>query len=192
MGSVDFNPTMIVFAGNNGSGKSTFRSIITEKHGILLNIDPDALARKYTANPELKAGRDSIKLVQEQIIRSQDFSIETTLSGNLPLRQMEQAKKAGYEIIMYYLGIENIEINIDRIALRVRNGGHHIPTEDVLRRKDRSIKNLLKCIHLVDSIYLVDNTDFNAQIIAEIENGELIYFKENSPQWIIPILSELK
>lgn len=37
--------TMFVFAGNNGSGKSTIRNLIVDKLGVSVNIDPDALAR---------------------------------------------------------------------------------------------------------------------------------------------------
>ena len=38
-------PIMYVFAGNNGSGKSTIRNLIVDRLGISVNIDPDALAR---------------------------------------------------------------------------------------------------------------------------------------------------
>lgn len=37
-------PIMYVFAGNNGSGKSTIRNLIVDRLGISVNIDPDALA----------------------------------------------------------------------------------------------------------------------------------------------------
>jgi signal recognition particle GTPase len=38
-------PIMYVFAGNNGSGKSTIRNLIVDRLRISVNIDPDALAR---------------------------------------------------------------------------------------------------------------------------------------------------
>lgn len=38
-------PVMYVFAGNNGSGKSTIRNLIIDRLGINVNIDPDVLAR---------------------------------------------------------------------------------------------------------------------------------------------------
>ncbi|MGG3856307.1 hypothetical protein ABET36_18415, partial [Caldifermentibacillus hisashii] len=55
-------PMFYVFAGNNGSGKSTFRNLIVDKIGIDINIDPDAIARKIDPeNPEtrrLEAGKE--------------------------------------------------------------------------------------------------------------------------------------
>jgi predicted ABC-type ATPase len=181
-------PTMIVFAGNNGSGKSTLRNIIFEKHGILTNIDPDALARKYKEHAALRAGKESIRLVQEHIQTQKDFSIETTLSGNLPIKQISKAKQAGFNVIMYYVGVEDIDINISRIAQRVKNGGHHIPTEDVVRRKERSITHLIECLSIVDTLYIVDNTELNAAIIAEMESGILLSKDPDAPVWVENIL----
>lgn len=37
---------MYVFAGNNGSGKSTFRNLLIDALGVEINIDPDAIARR--------------------------------------------------------------------------------------------------------------------------------------------------
>ena len=58
-----------VFAGNNGSRKSTFRNLIIDKMGVEINIDPDAIARKIDPiNPETKriaAGKEVIKSVND-------------------------------------------------------------------------------------------------------------------------------
>lgn len=43
--------TMFIFAGNNGSGKSTIRNLIIDRIGVSVNIDPDALARRLNQNP---------------------------------------------------------------------------------------------------------------------------------------------
>src|SRR4051794_8686869 len=86
-------PMFFVFAGNNGSGKSTFRNLIIDKMGVEINIDPDAIARKIDPiNPETKriaTGKEVIKSVNDYMNEGKDFSIETTLalaenpSGNL-------------------------------------------------------------------------------------------------------------
>lgn len=102
---------MYIFAGNNGSGKSTFRNLIAEKLGIPTNVDPDSLAKKYTEKQAIRAGREAIRLIEELIVDRQDFSMETTLSGRLPLRQMNSAKENGFKIIIYYMGVEKIAVN---------------------------------------------------------------------------------
>lgn len=70
--------TMFVFAGNNGSGKSTIRNLIIDRIGISVNIDPDALARRI--NPlqpktaRVSAGKEAIRLARDCIRNNRDFS----------------------------------------------------------------------------------------------------------------------
>ncbi|TYP71079.1 hypothetical protein BCM02_11028 [Paenibacillus methanolicus] len=42
------------------------------------------------------------------------------------IRQMQEAKTNGFEVIMFYVGLGDVRLNIERVAARVRNGGHHI------------------------------------------------------------------
>lgn len=61
--------TMFVFAGNNGSGKSTVRNLLSYWTGHSVNIDSDSLARRI--NPEkpdkarVSAGKEAIRLAQD-------------------------------------------------------------------------------------------------------------------------------
>lgn len=57
---------------------------------------------------------------------------------------MREAKTNGFEVIMFYVGLGDVRLNIERVAARVRNGGHHIETADILRRHHTSLNNLLK------------------------------------------------
>ncbi|MGE7825739.1 hypothetical protein [Paenibacillus sp. NPDC093718] len=81
--------TMFVFAGNNGSGKSTIRNLIIDRIGVSVNIDPDALARRLS--PELpesarvSAGKEAIKLARECLQFQRDFSIERRSRVDMPL-----------------------------------------------------------------------------------------------------------
>jgi predicted ABC-type ATPase len=62
-------------------------------------------------------------------------------------------------------------LNIERVAVRVRNGGHHIPSKDILHRHHSSIQNLLNHLDLVN--YVVDNSALNGEIVLEADNGKL-------------------
>lgn len=184
---------MYVFAGNNGSGKSTFRNLISEKQGIQTNIDPDSLAKKYTENKEIRAGREAILLIKGLISDKMNFSMETTLSGRLPLKQIESAKKNGFRVIIYYLGLEKLTINLNRIRQRVEQGGHNIPKEDVLRRESRSLKNLMNLVFVADEIHLIDNTYMQAIIAASIhKDGYQLHIPEHKiPRWIHRVLKDV-
>ena len=108
--------TMFVFAGNNGSGKSTIRNLIVDRLGVSVNIDPDSLARKFNnEHPEkskVTAGKEAIRLVRECIRNKWDFTVETTLAGGNVIRQMRDAKEQGFEIIMLYVGLRDVRLNI--------------------------------------------------------------------------------
>jgi len=189
-------PLMYVFAGNNGSGKSTFRSLVIDKLGIEINIDPDAIARRLDPeNPELKrfaAGKLVIKTVRECIKEGKSFSIETTLAGKNAINQMNQAKENGYEISMFFLGLKEVSKNIERVALRVKNGGHHIPTEDILRRHTTSRDNLLQNLKLIDNLLVVDNSNLDGELILETSQGNISYQSNHIPQWVTPIIEKFQ
>ncbi|BAZ09172.1 hypothetical protein NIES4071_09780 [Calothrix sp. NIES-4071] len=140
------NPRLIVIAGSNGAGKSTFTR---NAHSLNLPIiDPDAEARAINPdNPEsiaVAAGKVAIRRAREYLSNNQSFAVETTLSGSTYLKMMRDAKAKGYETNLIYVGIDNVETNIGRVATRVLAGGHNVPDEDVRRRYERSLNNLPK------------------------------------------------
>lgn len=185
-----------MFAGNNGSGKSTIRNLLIDKLGLEINIDPDAIARRIDpCHPESKrftAGKEAVKMVYECIKEKKSFSIETTLGGKNTIRQMKKAKENGFEISMFYIGLRDINQNLERIVLRVKNGGHHIPTSDVLRRNVTSMKNLLENLQLIDNLVVIDNSTSAGETIIESSNNIIIYKSENIPNWVLPIINKLE
>lgn len=178
---------LYVFAGNNGSGKSTIRNLIVDQLGLSINIDPDALARGMDSyHPERRkvtAGKEAIKLARDCIQNSRSFSIETTLAGGNAIRLMRDAKVSGFEVTMFYVGLGDYRLNIERVASRVKNGGHHIPTEDIIRRHDTSIGNLLSYLHLIDHLIVIDNSHIEGKIILGSDNGSITYRLDSIPQW---------
>ncbi|MCL7748794.1 zeta toxin family protein [Halalkalibacter alkaliphilus] len=187
-------PIMFVFAGNNGSGKSTLRNLIIDKIGIDINIDPDAIARRLDSeNPESKrilAGKEVIKSVNYYLKEGKDFSIETTLAGKNAIRQMQKAKSLGYEVTMFYVALSNVQQNIERVAMRVKNGGHNIATEDIIRRNTTSFNNLYEHVHLTDNLVLIDNSQEDGKIILEINNGLISFSSDYLPKWALPVVEK--
>ena len=70
-----------------------------------------------------------------------DFAFETTLSGRTYLGLLTRWKTAGYQIEIVFLSLPSVDIALQRIAARVRQGGHDVPRADVIRRFDRSWHN---------------------------------------------------
>ena len=65
----------------------------------------------------------------------------------------------------------------ERVAKRVREGGHNIPTDVILRRYTAGIKNFFNIYKdIVDYWILVDNATNPRQIIAEQDFGSINIF----------------
>jgi predicted ABC-type ATPase len=97
-------------------------------------------------------------IAREHLAVGRSFGIETTLAGAGTLRFMRLARAGSYEIDFAYLGTDNVEINLQRIAARVADGGHDIDEIDVRRRYTRSLAHLPTALALADRYVLLDNT----------------------------------
>ncbi len=154
-------PHLIIFAGANGCGKTTAAEYLLPRHKIKEFVNADEIARGLSPfNPRdqrVSAGKLMIKRMNSLIKKSESFAIETTLSGITLSNTIKKARSNNYKIEMHYLLTNDPKINIQRIKNRVKEGGHHIPTSDVIRRYWRSIYLLQeKYILLCDKLYLYD------------------------------------
>ncbi|WP_088362464.1 zeta toxin family protein [Bacillus cereus] len=181
-------PIMFVLAGNNGSGKSTVRRALLEKRlDVKINVDPDLLAKKYKMENEktanLKGGREAIRLVEKLIEEKESFSYETTLSGKTAIQRIKKAKENGYKIMMYFVGIEDVSLNVIRVEVRKNNGGHFIPKEDILRRSKLIMGTLIENLDLYDYLQVLDNSGEKTRPVLEFDNSKLIFCSEEIPSW---------
>lgn len=123
-------PILTIIAGPNGSGKSTFTRSTSEALRVPV-IDPDLEARNLQPdNPEAAAiagGKQAIKRARAYLASEQSFAVETTLSGNTYLRMMVEAKTRGWQVNLIYVGVDDVQICIERVAQRVATGGHNRP-----------------------------------------------------------------
>ena len=68
----------------------------------------------------------------------------------------------------------------NRIKIRVLNGGHNIPKEDIIRRFYRSKKNFWNIYkNLVDEWNLFYNGNSQYILVAQYSNNDVEIFNEN-------------
>jgi predicted ABC-type ATPase len=68
---------------------------------------------------------------------------------------------------LIYLALPSAEIAIERVAARVKLGGHDIPQATIVRRFHRSLNNLVaRYIPLVDRWKVFDNYHTPPELIA--------------------------
>jgi predicted ABC-type ATPase len=172
-------PNLYVIAGPNGAGKTTFaRKFLPQYAECLEFVNADLIAGGLSPfAPERAAilgGRLMLEQIHSLAERGLDFGFETTLSGKTYVKLLQDMRKRGYLIHIFFLWITNVKLALERIELRIRNGGHHIPESIVRRRFDRSLPNFLRFYKpLADSWAIFDNSDDTPKIIAFEESGKL-------------------
>jgi len=97
---------------------------------------------------------------------------------------MLDARDRGFEIVLLYIGTENVEINLARIQNRVLAGGHNVPEGDVRRRYTRSMMHLPIAMQRADHAILFDNsTEDGYRLIAILSTTGNQWF-EPKPLWV--------
>ena len=176
-----------IFAGVNGAGKSTLYHAEYEPLNNEKRINTDemvkALGPWQDDNLQLLCAREAVKLIREYFTSGISFNQETTLSGNSIVNNIKKAKQLGYEIHLYYVGVDSVDIALGRIAHRVAKGGHGIPEQDVRRRYKNSFENVKKVLPLCDVVAIYDNTEA-MEIVAKFTGGNLVYKSKKIPSWI--------
>ncbi|TAT69983.1 zeta toxin family protein [Rhizobium ruizarguesonis] len=171
------NPCLTILAGPNGAGKSTIYEIVRPL-GRFINADQieSGLSRKLTkGDRERAAARTALEAVRLQLSRLRDFTIETTLAGNWPIRLMQEAKSLGYRIDFVFVCLDSAERSLERVEFRVRQGGHDIPHDVILRRFPRSLANLPRAVKLADEAAIIDNSSKVPRWVFKIEAGKVTY-----------------
>jgi predicted ABC-type ATPase len=162
-----------VIAGPNGAGKTTFAvEFLPREGGVIHFVNADLIAGGLSPlRPELaarRAGRLVLTELDRLVKAREDFAFESTLSGRTYLGLMKRWKSAGYRIEMVFLWLPSVQLALQRIAARVRQGGHAVPRADVIRRFDRSWTNFHGIYQpLADAWAVYDNSREVPRLLGE-------------------------
>ena len=164
--------SVIVVAGPNGSGKTTFASEYLRDSDVQY-ISADALAGELVSKPDecekvrIQAGRLFFGKIQRLIEAEKDFVVEVTLAGKGFERIIRQLKHAGYTVTVIFLFLKSPDVCIARVRNRVMAGGHDVPAENIVRRFYRSKRNFWYTYkNLVDRWHLCYNSGEQPQEVA--------------------------
>ncbi|MCL2785033.1 MAG: zeta toxin family protein [Propionibacteriaceae bacterium] len=161
-------PQLLVFAGPNGSGKTTATRGASVT-GVYVNADD---IKSESGCSDLEAAQIAERLRESLLRAGADFTFETVLSTSRNLDLIQRAKASGYEVTSVFVLTVNVSINVARVRGRVATGGHNVPEEKIRSRYERSLANLPALANLSDTIVVIDNTgDDPVQIYARDTSG---------------------
>ena len=173
-------PELVIVAGPNGAGKTTFiTTYLPEFTNIREFVNADMIAKGISPfDPDagmIEAGRIEIARIQQFSEERKSFAVESTLSGKSATEWIADARTYGFFVKLFYIYISSSELSIERIAARVRAGGHNIPDDVARRRYTRSLKNLFHdYIPLFEEVEIYDNSQKKFLKIAKFQNGNWI------------------
>ena len=127
----------ILIAGVNGSGKSTLYKSLQSLHDIQ-RVNTDEILKEFgdwrNRTDIMTAGKMAVKKIARYFDEGITFNQETTLCGKSILSNIAKAKKRGYFIELHYIGVENADIAKERVAMRIKQGGHGITGQDIEKK----------------------------------------------------------
>jgi len=184
-----------VLAGGNGAGKTTFFEQFLASTGLPF-INADILAKQLDAEHSeavsYKAAMLTEKLRMELLHKGISFCFETVFSHPSKIDFVATAKSLGYEIILVYIHLENVELNQARVVQRVMQGGHNVPADKIVSRIPRTICNVVDVLPLVDMAKFYDNSSHNHvfKSVALLNKGQLLKQINVLPEWAARMLSD--
>jgi predicted ABC-type ATPase len=142
-------PEICIIAGPNGAGKTTASlRFLPRDMAIYEYVNLDEIARGLNPlKPETAnsmAARFAIERMRSLSRRRLSFGFETTLSGTTHARFIRSRIDEGYTITLSFLSLPSPDLAVTRVANRVKQGGHFIPKEEIIRRYYRDLSNLMK------------------------------------------------
>src|SRR3972149_2628175 len=196
-------PNLIIIAGCNGAGKSTFASTFLPDGLVSFDYDklfleyynelPDSEFREKIAKDKTtKAFEQSIN---NSLITKSDFCYETNFD-TYPIYWAEKFKAEGFTINLIFFCLENQEIVRHRIQVRTEFEGHFVDNKTIDLKWKAGYKNINEHYSFFDNILFVDNSipnDIYTNIL-QIERGEIVLMTDKLPEYFsrrLPKIYEL-
>ncbi len=147
-------PEVIVFAGPNGSGKTTITNM-ARTVGDYINADD---IKRTTLCTDIEAALKAEELRNAAIKEHKYFTFETVLSTDRNLNLLQLAKEEGYFIRAIYVLTADPNINVARVTSRVSTGGHGVPEDKIKSRYTKALALIPQLVEISDIVHIYDNT----------------------------------
>jgi len=204
----DIGPLVVVFAGPNGSGKT---SLIDElritglatMRGIVplpaYFINPDQVAKDLDGEFPDQNARDEAAQRAAMQARAQatagrlPFAFETVMSHPSRISEMLLLKEQGYHLFLTFITTDDPERNVARVKFRYETGsttGHYVKPEKVRERYHRTLALLPRAAEIADAVYVYDNSvdGKGAALQVVIERDGLFSIADDARDWAIKLL----
>lgn len=183
---LDNRPIVVAIAGPNGAGKTTFYEAHLKPAGLRF-LNADFIAGELNVDA-YEAARIVAALRRELVEQRESFVFETVYSDPVgdKLAFLKQTAAVGYTVVLCFIGLPDSRVSGQRVAMRVSQGGHDVPTEKLISRFPRTMTNLRQAIRELPCVLIFDNGDLRVPFrqVAIFQNGSPALLKNPLPAWL--------
>jgi predicted ABC-type ATPase len=182
---LDERPVLVAVAGPNGAGKTTFYHAHIAP-AALRYVSADVLAREL--DMDAYAAAKAADSLRRALLKQKDsFAFETVFSDPIgdKLSFLRKAVAEGYTVVLCFIGLDDAGLSEERVAMRVSQGGHDVPTEKLKARFPRTMANLKAAIAALPLVYVFDNSDLRRPFreVAIFRDGRPTEKLKAAPKW---------
>jgi predicted ABC-type ATPase len=187
---LDQRPLIVALAGPNGAGKTTFYHAFLEPTQLRF-VSADVLAEALRLEPY--AAAELANALRRQLAAEREsFIFETVFSDPVgdKLGFLRTAAQEGYTVVLCFIGLPSPDVSEQRVAMRVSQGGHDVPTEKLAERFPRTLANLRVAIRELPNVWVFDNGDLEEPFrkVAVFQSGRQVELHRPVPAWLRPLL----
>lgn len=188
-------PLVWAIIGPNGAGKSTYYAFEVQPRLALEFVNADEIARVRWSDDPTDRSYDAARLAearrQQLVLSRTSFVFETVFSHPSKPAFLADAKRAGYTVIVTFVGVGSPELSVERVRDRVARAGHPVPEEKIRARFARLQAPARAAVLAADHAYVVDNSSAAQPLrrILKFDRGLLIAQSPPVPAWVATLFA---
>ncbi len=180
---------MFLLAGPNGAGKSTLYELAIAPRIQAPFINADLIQRDELRDASMSAAYTAAGIAENRrrlaLKQGLSFVSESTFSHPSKLELVDDARRAGFRVVLYHVNVGKPELSVSRVALRVGEGGHDVPEDKIRERYDRNQPLIRQAVLAADFAFVFDNSRLNVspQRILSFKAGRITATASAIPDW---------
>lgn len=168
-----------------GSSVSLLEKAHQENHPIDISVIENCIVDRSKDSHSYEASYAASFIRNLLIQNGKTFSFETVMSHSGKLDEIRALVQSGYRAYLYFVCIDDPEVNVSRVANRVEKGGHPVSEQKIVARYTRTLSLLHEMLPLCYRAYLFDNSGKKQVMVAEVYDGAMELLTDTPPQWFI-------
>lgn len=197
MAIVAGRPTLFLIAGPNGAGKSTFYDTVLAARTLAPFINADIIQRDELGDPSPEASYRAAEIAGERrrdhIAAGRSFVMETVFSHPSKLTLLQDAREAGFRLIVFHLALDSADLAVARVQARAQEGGHPVPEHKIRERFARNGPLIREAALLADRAMIFDASALNERpaVVLELAQGQMVRRAGEVPEWFEKLYGDL-